>query len=113
MKNLDSALEKLDSYKGRVSRSVQFYSSSDLDKFLSDHEPGQTVTYKDFTSSTASKELYNPDGQVQMFWTSRRGRNLIKYNKKEQEILYKRNSSFIVLEKRHIKGVYYIFMEEL
>lgn len=113
VKNLDSALEKLDSYKGRVSRSVQFYSSSDLDKFLSDHEPGQTVTYKDFTSSTASKELYTPDGQVQMFWTSRRGRNLIKYNKKEQEILYKRNSSFIVLEKRHIKGVYYIFMEEL
>ena len=38
---------------------------------------------------------------------------MIRYNKEEQEILYKRNSKFIVKEINFKNNVYHILLEEV
>lgn len=113
VKNLDSVLESEEDFVGPVSRSLSFYSHESLNKFLEEHQEGNTVTYKQYTSSTASEDLYDPGGNVQLYWNSRHGKNMIKYNKSEMEILYKRNSSFIIKKVRVKNGQYHILMEEL
>lgn len=113
IKNLDSALETEEDYDGPVSRSVSFYSRKDLDTYLKEHDEGKTITYKEFISTTASGELYDSDAQVQLYWNSKHGKNMIKYNKSEMEVLYKRNSTFIIKRIRLKDGQYHIFMEEL
>lgn len=113
VKNLDDALESEDDYIGPVNRSVSFYSQKALDIYLHEHKEGKIKTYKEYISSTASNEVYDPRAQVQLYWNSKHGKNMIKYNKSEMEILYKRNSTFIIKKVRLKNGQYHIFMEEL
>lgn len=92
--DLDSALNKLDSYKGTVTRSVSIY-NDDLDYFLKDYKLGNVVNYRAYTSTTKG-EMYNPDARVQINIKSKNGKNLLEFNEEEQEILFKRNSNFKV-----------------
>jgi len=114
VESLDSALKKFPKYDGAVSRSLYFTNSEDLAAFLEKHKVRNTVTYSDFTSCTASKELYNASGQVQMYWKSSNGRNITVINDAEKEVLYERNFSFRVEAVEKVSdSLYNIFISEV
>lgn len=111
MVNLDNALEKLPTYKGMVTRSLQF-DENQLKEFLKEHAPNNIVPYEAYTSTTIG-ERYNKDSQVELYIYSQHGVNMLKYNASEQEILYKRNSKFKVKEIEVLNNVYHILLEEI
>ncbi|EMJ5872630.1 hypothetical protein KLK89_17655 [Clostridioides difficile] len=111
--NLDRVLDKMPNYEGDITRSLYFYNKESLDKFVSMYKLGEIVTNYDYTSTTKGS-TYNPEGQVQMYiLNSQKGKDVSKYNTKEQEVLYKRGSRFRVIEIERIKGTIHILLEEV
>ncbi|HFL2394870.1 TPA: ADP-ribosyltransferase [Clostridioides difficile] len=111
--NLDRVLDTMPNYEGDVTRSLYFYNKESLDKFVSMYKLGEIVTNYDYTSTTKGS-TYNPEGQVQMYiLNSQKGKDVSKYNPKEQEVLYKRGSRFKVIEVERIKGTIHILLEEV
>lgn len=111
IKNLDKALNKFPDYKGNVSRSL-IIDKGELNKFLQIHKVGNNVTYKAYTSTTVGNR-YNELSNVELHIKSKKGKDIRKYNKEEQEILFKRDSEFKVIELKEINKVYHIYMKEL
>ena len=112
-KSLDSALEKFPDYKGTVTRSLYFRFEKKMRKFLDEYRVGKTVTYREFLSTTCG-DVYNPQGQVLItIIDSQKGKDIREYNPEEQEILYRRNSKFMVLEKRLIDDIWHITLKEI
>jgi len=112
--NLDKALEKMPSYEGDLTRSMQFGSKEDVRRFMQSYNVGKKITYKEYVSTTISKELYNPNGQVQMyFFNTKKAKDISYFNKGESEALYQRNSSFTIKEIEEHNGIFYILMEEI
>lgn len=110
--NLDSALNKMNNYEGNVTRSLSL-SSDDVDYFMKDYKVGNIIEYPAYTSTTIG-ETYNPEARVQFFIKSKHGKNIIKYNESEQEILFKRNSKFKVKDIKYIDDFYiHIKLEEI
>ena len=110
--DLETALDKLPNYEGTVTRSV-WINSEDIEHFLKDYPVGGKISHKSFLSSTAG-DIYNPEARVQIRIESITGKDLRKYNKKEQEILFKKNVEFAV-KKIDTSDKYYvkIFLEEV
>jgi hypothetical protein len=110
--DLETALDKLPNYEGTVTRSV-WINSDDIEYFLKDYPVGQKISHKSFLSTTTGG-TYNPEARVQMDIKSKTGKDLRKYNKEEQEILFKRNVEFYV-EKIDTSDEYYvkIYLEEV
>lgn len=96
LNNLDKVLDKMPKYANTVTRSVSI-SSDDINYFLKDYKEGYVIQYKAYMSTTKG-DIYNPDARVQMAIKSKNGRDISKYNKEEQEILFKRNSEFNVIK---------------
>lgn len=111
LENLDSALDKMDDYKGNVVRCLSFHTADEKMKFLKQHKIGERVTYKAYTS-TSTQEGYDPDSDIRIYIKSSTGKNLQAFNPVEKEILYKRNSSFIVNNIIEQDGITYILEEE-
>lgn len=112
--NLDSALKKMPYYKGDLSRSLYFGDKSAAVDFVKKFKVGDEIMFPEFISTTCSKELYNPEGEVQIFiFNSRKGRNIIAYNKNELEVLYERKSKFTVMDIKHVGGIYNIILKEI
>ena len=77
---------------------MQFRSEEDRDRYLELHKKGNTVEYKEFISTTKNSEDYNPDGDVQVtIIDSKAGKDISYFNHDENEVLYGRNSKFLVL----------------
>lgn len=112
VKDLDTVLDKMPNYEGIVTRSV-WIDSDDIERFLKDYPVGQKMSHKSFLSST-SGGIYNPEARIQMEIKSKTGKDIRKYNKKEQEILFKRNVEFYV-KKIDFSDDYYvkIYLEEV
>ena len=111
IKYLDKALNKFSNYEGNVSRSL-IIDKGELNKFLQIHKVGNNVTYKAYTSTTVGNR-YNELSNVELHIKSKKGKDIRKYNKEEQEILFKRNSEFKVIQIKEINKVYHIYMKEL
>ena len=111
MKLLDSAIEKMPKYKGLVERSLVFDKTS-LIKFASDHVIGTEVVYPAYTSASVDSG-YHEFPTVLLRIKSKNGRDLREYNKKEQEILFSRNSRFRILSAKIENKVIILDMEEL
>ena len=112
IETLNSALDKMPKYEGNLQRSLYFYDEGEIKNFLKDYEIGKTIEYKEFLSTTKG-EAYNPDGQVQIFiQDAKNGRDISSFNKDEQEVLYKNNSSFDVLNIMEKDGKHYILLGE-
>lgn len=91
---------------------IVFYNEEVMAEFLKDYEIGKPITYKEFLSTTKGK-AYNPDGQVQIFiQNTKHGRDISVLNKEEQEILYKNNSVFNVINVMEHDEKYYILLGE-
>lgn len=111
IRNLDKALDKMANYNGVVQRSI-ILDKEQLKKFLDLHQEGAIIKYKAYTSSTVGNR-YNDFSNVELLIKSTNGKDMRKYNKEEQEILFKRNSKFKVIKKEKINDTYYIHMEEI
>lgn len=112
-KTLESALEKMPKYEGNLNRSLCFMFKSQKEKFLADYKIGAKVQYKAFTSATKSS-VYNEDADIQCYIiNSKNGYDISQYNKAENEVLYKRNATFVVIEIIDTGEFIKIFLEEL
>lgn len=109
---LDNALAKMPKYKGSLSRSLQFTSEDAVKDFLADYSIGGDVIYKEYLSTTKG-EPYNPEGQVQIYiQDAASGCDISKFNSSENEVLYRRNQSFEVVNFKEVDGKYYILLVE-
>lgn len=108
---LDSALSKTSNYKGTVNRSVSFMYQEDVEKFVSQHSIGCPIFYKHYISSTTDL-VYNEDAQVQIHILSKHGKDIRKYNQRENEILFKRDAKFYVKNMQKNDNVWSIWLEE-
>lgn len=109
--NLDKALDKLPTYEGTVTRSLEFYNNEDIRNFIASHKVGESKCYNQYLSTTCG-EVYNDNAQVQLIIESHTGKDGREYNPSESEILFKRNSSFKVLDIVERDGYTYIMLEE-
>ena len=109
--NLDKALDKFPKYEGNVTRSI-ILDKDTLKDFLKNHKEGNNVIYKSYTSTTVGNR-YNDDSNIELHIKSKSGRDIRKFNKEEQEILFKRNTKFQVISLKIINNIYHIFMEEI
>ncbi len=110
--NLDSALKKCENYKGNVVRVLDIKNKKELEKFISYNEINKPVTYNEYLSFS-NKGNYNEDGNVFIYTTSTKGKDLRKFNQEESEIVYVRNSKFYVENVIKKNNKVYILWREL
>lgn len=111
--NLDSALKKLPTYSGNLSRSLYFYSQDDIRAFVGSLQEQKIITFAEYLSTTKGTELYNPEGQVQMYiQNSTKGHDLGVFNQNELEVLYERKTKFKVQDVKEFEGIWYVLLEE-
>ncbi len=108
---LDSALSKTKNYKGIVNRSVSFMYDNDIKEFVAKHKVGHEICYNQYLSSTTDL-VYNEDAQVQVHILSKHGKDIRKYNQRENEILFKRDAKFYVKNMQKNDNVWSIWLEE-
>ena len=112
IKNLDNALAKMPNYEGNLQRSLLFSDNVEMDSFIRRHSVGNKVTYSEYLSTTKGT-VYNPEGQVQIYIRdAKKGKDISSLNEKEKEVLYERNSSFLVENVVLKDGKYYILVVE-
>ncbi|PKL44328.1 MAG: hypothetical protein CVV41_06735 [Candidatus Riflebacteria bacterium HGW-Riflebacteria-1] len=112
VKSLDKIIAAQPKYKGEVTRSLFFNDKQAAQDYVSQFKPSATFPFKQFLSTTKG-DVYNPDGQVQMFIKSLNGADFTEFNPAEQEVLFARNSSFKVKKVTSSNDVYYIWLEEV
>ena len=109
----NETLDKMPVYRGDLQRSLFFEDAADVQEFLIDYTPGETIKFREFISTTKGKNQYNPDGQVQiLIRDAQNGRDISSINDSEQEVVYKTDSEFVVIDVTESDGKYYIWMEE-
>ncbi len=91
---IDRAMSKLPEYKGTVYRSLRSEEMLDPDVFLAQHIVDQYVSYPAYTS--ASTEIYDETMDIQLVIQCHSGRDMRKINPLEQEILFNRNTRFLI-----------------
>lgn len=111
MEGLDSALEKMPIYKGKVIRSLVLDKES-LMAFAKGHTVGTQISYPAYTSSSTHIGYHkNPTVILQI--QSKTGRDIRTFNPHEREILFPRNSRFQIVNAKLEEGVYILEMEEI
>lgn len=108
---LNSALDKMDDYKGNVVRCLDIRNPAELEAFLRQHQEEGDVTYEAFTSASI-EEGYNPDANIRIYIESGHGKDITSFNSGEKEVLYKRNSTFRVSNHTEKNGIHYFLLEE-
>ena len=93
--NLDNALNKCKKYNGNVVRVLDIKDKKDLNKFIRKNQKGQEITFNEYLSFS-NKSSYNEKANVIIYTVSKSGKDIRKYNPEESEILYSRNSKFLV-----------------
>lgn len=97
IKSLDKALDKLPAYEGTVSRSLEFFSNDDIRSFTASHKVGENISYNQYLSTTCG-EMYNENENVKLIINSKTGRDMREYNPDENEVLFKRDALFKVID---------------
>ena len=112
--NLDSALNKLPDYKSDkpLQRDYFFMSNEEIMEFLKQMKNGSFVD-KGYLST--SKIHYGEDTeQVHVIIRKfRTGKDISKYNENEQEVLFSRNTKFIVVDAYKENGKMILVWEEV
>ncbi|MGR7841180.1 ADP-ribosyltransferase [Finegoldia sp. P3-F-LR] len=112
IRNLDSALNKMPNYEGDLVRDLYFADNKSLNEFVSAHKVGNTISYKAYTSTTKA-DSYNDMANIKIYIkNSKMGKDISSIGLDEKEVLYQRNSEFLVADKTNIAGVNYIRLEE-
>ncbi|MDE7211020.1 MAG: minor capsid protein [Lachnospiraceae bacterium] len=110
---LDNALKKIPYYEGELSRSLYFGQKEAIVEFMERYRPGNDISFMEFISTTRDTELYNPEGEVQIFIrNAKKGRNVSLVLDKELEVLYERGAKFRVISVTEFKEQKWIILEE-
>lgn len=117
---LDRAIQKLPVYQGTVYRRLSFDTmggKAALEAFLAEHQPGQTVGYSSFTSSSKTPDGYPIEGELTatLVIEGVNGRDVDGFgNNFEQEVLFARKSRFVIDRmETGSNGKPVIYMEEV
>ncbi len=94
--HLDAALNKMPTYEGTVYRSITDFGIDDMDAFWAEYIPGKTIRFPAYMSS--GTQVYDDGFPIQYVIKSRRGRDIRKFNPKEYEILFPRDSEFRIVK---------------
>ena len=111
LSNLDKMLDKMPNYEGIVQRSLMLDNKA-LSKFLKTYKTGRIIKYNQYISTTTGTR-YNELSNIELHIKSKTGKDIRKFNKEEQEILFKRNTTFKVIKTEKIGKEYHIYMEEV
>lgn len=104
---LDAALDKMPEYAGTVYRSVSDFGIDDVDAYIKAHVADEITIFNSYLS--AAETVYDESFPIQYVIQSKHGKDIRVYNQQEQEILFKRNSKFLITK---VKGNT-IYMEEV
>lgn len=112
VRNLDKALNKMPDYEGDLVRDLYFTDKSSLDEFVKSHKVGNIKKYRSYISTTKS-DSYNDLANVRIYINnSKMGKDISSIGLDEEEVLYPRNSEFVVVDKKNIAGITHIRLEE-
>lgn len=98
IRNLDSALDKMPNYKGTVYRSVSEFGIEDIDEFVSGYTVGQSICFPSYIST--GEKIYDDSFPIQYVIDCENGKDIQGYNQNEEEVLFQRNTAFVVMQKR-------------
>lgn len=117
VETINGGLDDLPKYKGTAYRATTL-SKEVLGQYKSAFESGKPYTEKAFFSTSYDKEILKHsyyEGNVEFFITSKRGVNIEKISKaeNEKEVLFKAGTKFKVLDITTFLGDYKITLEEL
>lgn len=110
--DLDNALAKCKNYEGNVVRVLEINDKEKLDAFIKANKINEPIKFKEYLSFS-DKPNYNTDANVIIYTVSSKAKDLRSFNPEESEILYQRNSSFIVENVIKKDNKYYILWREL
>lgn len=113
IRNLDSALNKMPNYEGDLVRDLYFADNKTLNEFVNAHKVGNTVSYKAYTSTTKA-DSYNDMANVKIYIkNSKMGKDISSIGLDEEEVLYPRNTEFVVKDKGKNNVYDWIVLEEI
>lgn len=113
VRNLDKALNKMPNYEGDLVRDLYFDDKCSLDEFVKSHKIGNIKKYSSYISTTKS-DSYNDLANVKIYINnSKMGKDISSIGLDEEEVLYQRNSKFIVKDKGKNNIYDWIVLEEI
>ena len=104
---LDKTLDKMPEFEGTVYRSITSDYIDDIEAFNRKYAVDECIIEPSFVST--SLEVYDNTMDIQFIIKSKHGKDISSINENEKEILFKRNSKFIVTDRQGNT----IYMEEL
>lgn len=112
IKHLDKALNKCKNYNGNIVRVLDITDSKKLKEFIDMNKLNKSIMFNEYLSFS-SKSNYNENANVIIYTVSSKAKDLRNFNLDEAEILYPRNSRFIVENIKKIDGKYYLLWREI
>lgn len=112
IKHLDEALKKCNDYNGTIVRVLDIRSSKKLKEFIDMNKLNKPIMFNEYLSFS-SKSDYNENANVIIYTVSGKAKDLRNFNPDEAEILYPRNSKFIVENVKKIDDKYYLLWREI
>lgn len=112
VKQLDKALNKCRNYNGNIVRVLDITDKKELERFIHMNVLNKPIMFNEYLSFS-SKSNYNANANVVIYTVSNKAKDLRKFNPDESEILYPRNSKFIVENIKKINGKYYLLWREI
>ena len=110
--HLDAALSKCGNYNGNIVRVLDITDKKELERFIHMNVLNKPIMFNEYLSFS-SKSKYNENANVVIYTVSNKAKDLRNFNPDESEILYPRNSRFIVENIKKIDGKYYLLWREI
>lgn len=112
VKQLDKALDKCRNYNGNIVRVLDITDKKESERFIHMNVLNKPIMFNEYLSFS-SKSKYNENANVVIYTVSNKAKDLRNFNPDESEILYPRNSRFIVENIKKIDGKYYLLWREI
>ena len=106
VKQLDKALDKCRNYNGNIVRVLDITDKKESERFIHMNVLNKPIMFNEYLSFL-SKSIYNKNAKVGT--VSSKAKDLRNFNPDESEILYPRNTKFIVENIKKINGKYYLW----
>lgn len=110
--HLDKALDKCKNYNGNIVRVLDITDKKELERFIHMNVLNKPIMFNEYLSFS-SKSKYNKNANVAIYTVSNKAKDLRNFNPDESEILYPRNSRFIVENIKKVDGKYYLLWREI
>ena len=112
LNNLDKALDKCKNYNGNIVRVLDITDKKELKKFIHMNKLNKPIMFNEYLSFS-SRNDYNKNANVIIYTASNKAKDLRNFNPNESEILYPRNSKFVVEKTKKVDGKYYLLWREI